>query len=147
VGLYLPFCRAMKRIFSTLFAMLKSDHASLKSRSLKSVVLLLEKDPSILNRYPQVLNHILRCMSDSSTMVRDSALGLLSKCMTLKPALENEVIDRVIARASDASVLVRKRAMKLLKETYLRNERQDIKAAIADAMLQRVRDLEEGVAE
>ncbi|KAF1814183.1 hypothetical protein P152DRAFT_412756 [Eremomyces bilateralis CBS 781.70] len=147
VALNLPFCRSFKRIFHTLLLSMNSDQASLKSRSLKSVVQLLEKDPKILDKGNHVINHILRCMGDPSTMVRDSALGLLAKCLTLKPSLENEVCDRIIARSADAAVVVRKRVMKTLKDIYLRNESQDVKAAIADTLLQRIRDTEESIAD
>ncbi|KAF2083372.1 putative sister chromatid cohesion protein Mis4 [Saccharata proteae CBS 121410] len=146
VALRLPFCKAMKRIFSILLAGMTSDQATVKSRSLKSVVQLVEKDPSILkNSY--IINSILRCVADQSPLVRDSALGLLAKCLTFKPSLENEVCERIIARSADATIGVRKRAMKLLKDIYLRNDAKEIKIAIADALLQRIQDLDEGVAD
>lgn len=126
---------------------MSSDHATVKSRALKSVVQLLEKDPSILDRGSYVLNHILRCVADNSPLVRDSALGLLAKCLTLRPSLEDEVYERVVARSADAAIGVRKRAMKILKEIYLRNQRKEIKSAVADALLQRIKDTDESVAD
>ncbi|KAF2143638.1 uncharacterized protein K452DRAFT_307032 [Aplosporella prunicola CBS 121167] len=146
-SLRLPFCKALKRIFNILLNAMTSDQATVKSRSLKSVVQLLEKDPSILKNGNYIINHILRCCADASPLVRDSALGLLGKCLTFKPSLEHDVCDRIIARTADAAIGVRKRAMKLLKDVYLRNDSKDIKTAIADALLQRIRDLDESVSD
>lgn len=147
VALRLPFCKAFKRMFGILLSAMASDQATVKSKSLKSVVQLLEKDPSILRNGNYIINQILRCASDQSPLVRDSALGLLAKCLQFKPSLEHEVTDRIIARAQDAAVGVRKRAMKLLKDIYLRNESKDVKTAIAEALLLRVRDADDGVSE
>ncbi|EOD51298.1 putative sister chromatid cohesion protein mis4 protein [Neofusicoccum parvum UCRNP2] len=147
VALRLPFCKAFKRIFAILLSAMASDQATVKSKSLKSVVQLLEKDPSILKNGNYIINQILRCASDQSPLVRDSALGLLGKCLQFKPSLEYEVFDRIIARVQDAAVGVRKRAMKLLKDIYLRNDSKDVKTAIAEALLQRVRDADDSVSE
>ncbi|EON61146.1 hypothetical protein W97_00357 [Coniosporium apollinis CBS 100218] len=147
IALSLPLSKAFKRIFSILLTSMSSDQATVKSRALKSVVQLLEKDPSILDRGTYVLSHILRCAADSSPLVRDSALGLLSKCLTLRPSLEDEVYERVVARSADAAIGVRKRAMKVLREIYLRNQSKEIKSAVADALLQRIKDTDESVAD
>lgn len=147
VALRLPFCKAFKRMFAILLSAMTSDQATVKSKSLKSVVQLLEKDPSILKNGTYIINQILRCAADQSPLVRDSALGLLGKCLQFKPSLEHEVCDRIIARAQDAAVGVRKRAMKLLKDIYHRNESKDVKTAIAEALLLRIRDSDDGVSE
>ncbi|KAK7556994.1 hypothetical protein IWX49DRAFT_615167 [Phyllosticta citricarpa] len=147
VALRLPFCKALKRIIGILLSAMTSDQATVKSRSLKSVVQLLEKDPSILRNGNYIINQILRCSADQSPLVRDSALGLLGKCLQYKPSLEGDVCDRIVARSHDAAIGVRKRAMKLLKDVYLRNKSKDIKTAIAEALLLRIKDLDESVAE
>lgn len=126
---------------------MSSDHATVKSRSLKSIVQLLEKDPSILDRDFYVVNQILRCAADTSPLVRDSALSLLGKCLTLKPSLDSEVYERAIARTADAAIGVRKRAMKLIKDIYLRTDNEHVRTIISEALLQRVRDIDESVAD
>lgn len=143
----MPFSNAFRRIVGILLTSLSSSHATVRSRSLKSVVQLLEQDATILDRFSNVLRHIKHCASDSSPLVRDSALSLLGKCMTLKPALEQEVCNALVPRLLDAAVGVRKRAMKLLKDVYLRNRNIDVRATIADALLHRVDDVEDSVAE
>ncbi|KAK7538446.1 sister chromatid cohesion protein Mis4 [Phyllosticta citribraziliensis] len=147
VALRLPFCKAFKRIVGILLSAMTSDQATVKSRSLKSVVQLLDKDPSILRNGNYIINQILRCSADQSPLVRDSALGLLGKCLQYKPSLEDDVCDRIVARSQDAAVGVRKRAMKLLKDVYLRNKSKEVKTAIAEALLLRIKDMDESVAE
>lgn len=147
VTLSSKFCKAFNRIFSILLTSLSSEHPTVKSRSLKSVVTLLEKDPSILDRNTHVLNHIFRCANDPSPLVRDSALKLIADCTRLRPVLDKTVYERVVARTRDAAVGVRKRAMKQLKDIYLRNQTVKLRSAIADAIIARMEDSEESVTE
>ena len=141
----MPFCRAMRRIFTLLLTSLNSPHATVRSRSLKSVFQLLEKDPSILDRSQNVISYVLRASGDASTMVRDSALHLISRFLTLKPSLIEECFDAILARTSDVAVGVRKRSLRLLKDIYLQNKRPDIRGAIAKSFLDRVHDEEDSV--
>jgi cohesin loading factor subunit SCC2 len=141
------FCNSFERIFKILLDCMRSEQATVRSKSLKSVNQVLETDPSILDRFRGVMRVIMDCSSDSSVQVRDSALGLIGKCIGLRPALEEELIPGILQRVSDTGIGVRKRAIKLLKDIYLRNEKKDIRSAIADALLHRVTDLDEGVQE
>jgi len=142
-----PFCKAYPRILGTLLSSVSSPQPTVRNKSLKSVIQLLEKDPSILDRFPSVPQKILSCTADPSVQVRESALGLLGKCMTMKPALEVEGIKQLIRRTDDGSVGVRKRALKLLKEVYLRNIRRETRVNCTEPMLKRLEDVEESVAE
>ncbi|KAK3070334.1 hypothetical protein LTS18_015128, partial [Coniosporium uncinatum] len=90
VALSLPFCRSQKQIFNMLLHAISTEQTTTKSRALKSLVQLLEKDPSILERGNSVLQGILVCLVDASSLVRDSALSLLAKCLSLKPALDGK---------------------------------------------------------
>lgn len=145
--LHLPFCRAFNRIFTKLLTTMGGDQASLRSKSLKSIEQLLEMDPSILDRNQFVMLNIMKCLTDSSTQVRDSALGLVAKCLSLRPRKDTEVCDRIIQRSHDTNIHVRKRAMKMLKDIYLRHDAFAIKAKIADALVQRIVDTDDSVAE
>ena len=149
VTLNSTFCRAFNRIFNTLLTSMSSDQSSstVKSRALKSVVTLLEKDASILERNSHVLQHIFRCASDSSPLVRDSALGLIDKCLALQPGLHTTAYKALIARTHDAAVGVRKRAMRMLKDVYLKTNVNAIRSAIANAIIARIHDSEENIIE
>ena len=140
------FCKAFDTILKVLLNSITSDQAKVRSRSLKSVIYMLEKDPSLLDRDTSVMRVILRCATDASPMVRDSALSLIAKCIVLKPNLEEDGCRSILACAGDPAAGVRKRCIGLLKDIYLKTPRAELKMAILDSFLQRTVDLEEGVA-
>lgn len=140
-------CRAFNKIFSILLSALSSEHSTVKSRALKSILTVLEKDPSVLDRNGYILSHILRCSDDPSPLVRDSALKLTEDCTRLRPALDKIVYEKVIVRTRDAAQGVRKRAMKILKDIYLRNNNMNVRSAIANSLIVRINDIEASVSE
>ncbi len=79
--------------------------------------------------------------------MRDSALNLIGKCLNLRPSLDSEVVERIVARTADAGLWVRKRAMRILKDMYQRNEGKEMRASISEALLQRMNDTDESVCE
>lgn len=140
------FGKAFDTILKVLLKSIASDQAKVRSRSLKSVIEMLEKDPNLLDRDATVMRVILRCTTDASPMVRDSALSLIAKCIALKPKLEEEGCRSILACAGDQTAGVRKRCIGLLKELYHKTLRQELKLAILDSFLQRTGDHEEAVA-
>jgi len=140
------FCKAFDTILRVLLTSITSDQAKVRSRSLKSVIAMLEKDPSLLDRDSSVMRIILRCAADASPMVRDSALSLIAKCIALKPGLEEEGCRTILACAADPTAGVRKRCIGILKDIYLKTGRKDLKLSILDSLLQRASDFEESVA-
>ena len=142
----MQFCKAQTRIFDILLKSMSSEHATVRSRSLKSVDQLLKKEPALLDR-DFVIKHILRATNDSSPLVRDSALRLLGECLSLRPELDTIVFDKIITRVADATTGVRKLAMTKLKDIYLRNDDVNMRSAIAEALLQRIRDMDQGVSD
>ncbi|KAJ5655823.1 Armadillo-like helical [Penicillium longicatenatum] len=140
------FGKAFDTILKVLLNSIASEQAKVRSRSLKSVIYMLEKDPNLLDRDASVMRVILRCTTDASPMVRDSALSLIAKCIGLKSKLEEEGCRCILACATDQTAGVRKRCIGLLKELYHKTSRQDLKLAILDSFLQRTGDLEESVA-
>ena len=140
------FCRTFRHLLKVLLDHISSDQITVRSRSLKSVTQILEKDPTILDRTPSVIKLILNSTSDPSSMVRDSALNLIGKCIILKPALEFEVCKSIMACSDDIATGIRKRSMKLLKDIYCRNSRKDLKAVISESLLQRAKDADESIA-
>ena len=144
-----PIGQHLAEIIDKLVHFMASSQSNLKSRSLKSVTELIEKDPAILERNRSVLTSIVKGMQDSSSQVRDSALMLLDKCLLLRPkiAADGLVYSRIIILAADDSKSVRKHAMKILKEIYLRCHDQGLQAHISAALMARINDLEPNVAE
>ncbi|ENH65584.1 Protein rad9 [Fusarium oxysporum f. sp. cubense race 1] len=140
-----PLCEAFSKILNILLGSMASDQATVRSRSLKSVNQVLETDPSILDADNTVIDLILECAGDSSIQVRDSALGLLGNCMTMRPRLETSLTPMIVNRFHDNGLGVRKRAMKLTRDIYLRNPSKTLRSMIASGLLRRVQDPDEGV--
>ncbi|RYP61954.1 hypothetical protein DL769_007495 [Monosporascus sp. CRB-8-3] len=141
------FCSSFDHILNILMGSMTTDQATVRSRSLKSVNQVLETDPTILDGDSNVIRLILQCSSDSSPQVRDSALGLIGKCIGMRPRLEKMMTPTVIQRFIDSGIGVRKRAMKLARDIYLGNQSKDVRSAIANGLLHRTQDPDEGVRE
>ena len=139
------FSRLFEPIVMLLLGSITSDQVKIRSKSIKSITSMLETDPSLLDRDPNIVRVIFRSSSDQSSMVRDSALTLIAKCMSLKPALEEEACKIILACSSDPMVGVRKRCIGLLENIYVRDSRTDLKVAISKALLDRTSDLEDSV--
>ena len=145
--LNMDFCRQFDRVFKILLDSISSEQITVRTRSLKSVTQMLEKDPSLLDRARNIRVLIMNCATDRSSMVRDSALMLIGKCTLLRPSLEQEFCKTVLTLSNDPAVGVRKRAMKLLKDMYLRNSKKEMRSAICDSLLQRTKDPEKSVSD
>jgi cohesin loading factor subunit SCC2 len=140
-------CRAFPRMLSILLKSMTSEQSTIRSRAIKSVTNLLEKSPNLLDSEVHLLESILRATRDKSSLVRDSAMILIEKCVSLQPSLAARVNTRVIERTTDASALIRKRAIKFLKQLYSMIKDTNARAVIANAVICRVADSEESVAE
>jgi cohesin loading factor subunit SCC2 len=147
------FCRALPHITNALVAACSSDQARIKTRSLKSVTQMVEKEPLLLDRLPQVKNLMFRCITDASSQVRDNTLALISQCITAKPGLENQFLKPILMCADDSSPSLRRRSIRVMKDIYLRHNfndspaSKDIRAIVSETMLKLVDDLDEGTRE
>ncbi|KAK7927004.1 hypothetical protein PG985_004002 [Apiospora marii] len=141
------FCDSYKGILSILMQSMTTDAATVRSKSLKSITSVLETDPAILDGDSVVVDLILQCSNDTSPQVRDSALGLIGKCIGMRPHLEQRMIPTINQRFNDSSLAVRKRSMKLARDIYLRNVDREIRCKIANGLLLRIQDPDDSVKE
>ncbi|KAK8052142.1 AT hook domain-containing protein [Apiospora rasikravindrae] len=141
------FCDSYKGILSILMQSMTTDAATVRSKSLKSITSVLETDPAILDGDSVVVDLILQCSNDTSPQVRDSALGLIGKCIGMRPHLEQRMIPTINQRFNDSSLAVRKRSMKLARDIYLRNKDREIRCKIANGLLLRIQDPDDSVKE
>ncbi|KAL9031694.1 MAG: hypothetical protein Q9196_000289 [Gyalolechia fulgens] len=145
--LNMSFCRQFDSIFKILLDSITSEQTTVRTRSLKSVTQMLEKDPSLLDRARNVKGLLIQCTADASPMVRDSTLMLIGKCIQQKPVLEQEFFKPVVSLANDPTVSVRKRSMKLLKDLFAHSTRKEAKKIIGECLLQRTSDLDKATSE
>lgn len=144
--LKMPFCSRFESMLLRLLRSIEDNQATTRSKGLKAFTQLLANDPSILNR-PNVIATITRKSADMSALVRDSAIDLLSKCIALKPELQDEICLTILERTADTGVQVRKRCLKILKDIYLKTQKSSLKVQIAEALVLRIKDIDSGVAE
>jgi cohesin loading factor subunit SCC2 len=133
------FCKSLHIILHHLLSSFSSSSITLRSRALKSLLLLLKEDPSLLER-PYIIKHIRRLLDDSSARVRESALRAFAEVLSTSSELDKEMYDLIIIRArDDPSTGVQTAAMKILKDIYKRHDGDlAIQSAIANAFLQKV---------
>ena len=141
------FCRQFDSIFKILLDSITSEQTTVRTRSLKSVTQMLEKDPSLLDRARNVKGLLIKCTADASPMVRDSTLMLIGKCIQQKPALEQDFFKQIVFLANDPTVSVRKRSMKLLKDLFVQNKRKAAKIIIGECLLLRSKDLDKATSD
>ncbi|KAL6719140.1 Sister chromatid cohesion protein 2 [Lecanora helva] len=145
--LRIGFCRHSEYILKILLDAINSEQIIVRTRSLKSVDKMLEGDPSVLDRNKNVKSLITSRVNDKSPMVRESALTLIGKCIVLRPLLESEFLSLILKLTDDLAVGMRKRSIRMLKDVYLRHADQKVKTAIGENLLQRITDLDTGVAD
>lgn len=135
-------------ILHIFFQSMSRDEVTVRSKSLKSITQLIETDPTILDGKADIYQKILEeGLGDPSPQVRESALGLISTCLTLRPQYERTTRPSVLERLTDTSIGVRKRAMRLARDLYLRSENQAVRTEICRTLLIRLQDQEDSVRE
>ncbi|POS84951.1 hypothetical protein EPUL_004951 [Erysiphe pulchra] len=142
-----PFCQYLDHILNIFLTSMNSGQAMVQAKSLKCLTQLLDTDPSIIDRYPWVKDQMVARLEDVSSSVRENALGLVSKLISLRPSLETDMVPEVLKRLNDANVGVRKRAIKLSKEIYIRNSKHHVRVRIAKTILWKTADDEPSIQE
>lgn len=154
----LLFCKAFPRLFSALVNVLADDHTQVKSRGIRSILTVVERDPDVLARNLGLLTRIVNSMEDKSAMVRDAALGLIQKTLALRPDLAARVQSSVQKRTADQTPGVRKKAYKVLKDLYIANDgpvksslqvdsQLSVRAGVANTLIEGMEDPEDSVLE
>lgn len=142
-----PFCQYLDHILSIFLSSMNSGQAMVQAKSLKCLTQLLDTDPGTIDRHPWVKDQMVARLEDVSSSVRENALGLISKLISLRPSLESDMVPEILKRLNDANVSVRKRAIKLVKEVYMRNYNFAIRVRIAKTILWKTGDDEPAIQE
>ncbi|CCU74779.1 sister chromatid cohesion protein Mis4 [Blumeria hordei DH14] len=142
-----PFCQYLDHILSIFLTSMNSGQAMVQAKSLKCLTQLLDTDPGTIDRHPWVKDQMVARLEDVSSSVRENALGLISKLISLRPSLESDMVPEILKRLNDANVSVRKRAIKLSKEVYMRNYNFSIRVRIAKTILWKTGDDEPAIQE
>ncbi|KFZ23285.1 hypothetical protein V502_02245 [Pseudogymnoascus sp. VKM F-4520 (FW-2644)] len=137
-------CESFSRVLEIIVDSAKSLHASIRCRSLKALLQILEADPFLIGR-TLALKTISGRTKDISVKVRVSSLSLISRCVEVTPELGVEMLPDILRRVTDDSVTVRQLAMKILKKIYLQNPEASAGSKIAESLLHCTADLDQTV--
>lgn len=119
--------------------------SKLRSRGLTGLEQLIKKDPRVISERNVLA--MIPSLTDSSPMVRESTLSLISRCLELEPSLERYVLPSILDLTTDVSNGPKKKAIKLLKDIYLGPTAKDNKLKIAAALLLPSQDAENSISE
>ncbi|ODQ80095.1 hypothetical protein BABINDRAFT_61140 [Babjeviella inositovora NRRL Y-12698] len=131
---------------SIVIRSLDSPKVKSRTKAIKNISLLMSKEPSLLS-LPQITNSVSKRFNDSSALVRDSVIELLSHFIVSKPEVIEDFYMYICDRMDDTSVAVRKRVVKLSKEMYVATTNRPVKVLIAQRLLLRLDDEEESISE
>ncbi|RAR10370.1 sister chromatid cohesion protein mis4 [Stemphylium lycopersici] len=139
-------CRYLSQIVN-LMQHYAQDKVSpkLRSRGTAALQQLLDKDPKVISE-GHVIN-MISSLRDSSPMVREATLSLLSNCLAKEPSLERHVLPQILDMTTDPSNGPKKKAIKLLKEIYFRSTSNQVRLKIAAPLLLPSQDDESTISE
>ncbi|KAF1939061.1 hypothetical protein EJ02DRAFT_436669 [Clathrospora elynae] len=139
-------CRFLPNIVNFMQSYVRDKNSSkLRTRGTTGLQQLLDKDPRVISE-PQVLN-MVPSLKDDSPMVREATLSLLSKCLAKESSLERQVLPHILELTTDPSNGPKRKAIKLLKDVYLRATAKDTRLRIAASLLLPSQDDENAISE
>ena len=139
-------CRYLPSIVTFMQRYAQDKHSSkLRTRGTTGLQQLLDKDPRVISE-----NHVINMipsLRDTSPMVREATLSLLSNCLAKEPSLERHVLPQILEMTTDPSNGPKKKAIKLLKDIYLRSTSKQNRLRIAAPLLLPSQDDESTISE
>lgn len=127
-----------------LDALRTAEAASLRSKALKALGQIVERDPSVFGE-DDVRLAIEDRFKDTQPSVRDAAFDLLGKHVVYDPVLAIKYLPRIGDRITDTGLSVRKRVVKLLKSIYIIVQDPSARADICARLISRLRDDDDGI--
>ncbi|CAE6533842.1 unnamed protein product [Rhizoctonia solani] len=135
---------AFEPILSAIILALDAPAVFMRTKALRSLGLIITKDPSILkqaNVRRAIENHLM----DSSPQVRDAAVDLMGKYLVLSPELVDDYYPQIANRIADTGLVVRKRVIKLLKNLYGLTNNHQRRVDICTKLVLRLFDEDDGI--
>ncbi|KAK9459774.1 sister chromatid cohesion C-terminus-domain-containing protein [Lipomyces oligophaga] len=140
----LPLFKLYERLFSEILKALRAEKISSRTKALKTLGLLVAKDPEILTS-ANVFSNVSARLKDESPLVRDAAVDTIGRFILTQPDVTQRYYMLLCERANDTGIGVRKRVIRLLREIYIATKEIDIQVEIVDRLLHRLEDSEEGI--
>ncbi|KAG0270356.1 Sister chromatid cohesion protein 2 [Actinomortierella ambigua] len=134
-----PLFQSFDLLLSRILMTLEGGVVALRTKSLKSLSLIVTGDYGVLSQQ-NVQKTISLRLQDSSPAVRDAAIDLVGKYMLEDKDILKAYYEIVGDRLSDTGLGVRKRVIRLFKDIFAKTETRAVKNDIAKRILWRVKD-------
>ncbi|CAE7081849.1 unnamed protein product [Rhizoctonia solani] len=135
---------AFEPILNAIILALDAPAVFMRTKALRSLGLIITKDPSILKQ-SNVRRAIESHLMDSSPQVRDAAVDLMGKYLVLSPELVDDYYPQIANRIADTGLVVRKRVIKLLKNLYGLTDNHQRRVDICTKLVLRLFDEDDGI--
>lgn len=129
-----------------LLSSLESTKIKTKTRAIKILSTLIEVLPQLILS-PYFQESISNRLTDTSPLVRDAVLDLISKYLSLKPEVIEGFYQQICTCLNDASTQVKKRVMKLSRDIYIQTNSKSVMSDIASKVLRKVDDKDTAILE
>lgn len=141
-------CRYLAPLTATMIAffvrMAGDSWIPLRIKAMRSLISILDENDDYFKKEGFV-SFIVSKLDDSSVSVRDVALEILGKCLSVKDMLAQNVWPEIMKRASDSSANVRKRIIRIYRDILLSDLAMDYQSDIVAGLLSFSKDEEETV--
>jgi cohesin loading factor subunit SCC2 len=124
---------------------LDKNSSKLRSRGMTGLEQLIHKDSRVITE--NNVKSMIPSFFDSSPMVRESTLSLVSTCLEHQPSLQQHFLPSILRLANDPSNGPKKKAIKLLKDIYNGPSSKDDKLKIIASLLPPSQDDEKTISE
>ncbi|KAI3848993.1 hypothetical protein MKW92_038979, partial [Papaver armeniacum] len=114
------FSRGFNKILCMLLASLRENSPVIRAKALRAVSLIVEADPEVLCE-KRVQSAVEGRFCDSAISVREAALELVGRHIASHPDVGLKYFEKVAERVKDTGVSVRKRAIKIIRDTCTSN--------------------------
>ncbi|KAL7749248.1 Sister chromatid cohesion protein 2 [Sorochytrium milnesiophthora] len=137
-----PLAVAAEYMLSRMLKWIDAKEIQTRSRALKAFAALVDDDPAIMEML-LVQRAVQARLSDPSPSVRDAVLDIIGKYATRRAENLRPYHKVILGRVMDCALTVRKRALKLLLQTYPLLTSTKDKIAVVEAAFQRTTDEED----
>ena len=132
------------KLIESFVAMLNSDLAKMRALSLRAITNMAEADMSILQD-PALYAAVEARLIDPSPMTREKALNMVGRFILMNPRVLPQYVLLVRDRLEDASVSVRKRAVRIVRSICLTIPNSPHCVILCVALAKRVTKQSEGI--
>jgi hypothetical protein len=111
------FCGLFEKLLAHLMVLLSRGQPTFRARVMKALASIVDVDPMLMADR-NVRTAVSRCFLDEGTSVRQAAVDLVGKYISLQPLLFDQYFDMLVERLRDKGVSVRRSVCKIFR-SYL----------------------------